>query len=404
MNGNFVKWAWITPKTGYGRNGMFLIFFVKRDAIMATRFKTSFHNVHRFLLAAVAVLISICANGGSTNRGVWCWKTPGPYGLDSIIGTNAQENAAVKQFKLWGISHVYGSYGDQLATSKGQAALAAWNGLLYSNGIDSQLLISDDTLGSGDNNVIVEMINFNKNEPAASRCAGVHLDLEPWGLSTWNNGTNYQMLLALAGSYQEVRAELNTNGETNVLVYADQADWLNSLSSINWPSESVCEQWFSDILTNLAGITLMAYDQPTFPRLTNVVEWQMTNFPGVIRVGIDAGKGETWSNLSSFLTVAGEVESNYTDSAGVDIYDFITVQEEVPPMLYFNSAAPLTVNGLNMVIQGPVGSNYTVEASTDLFNWQATTNFLSTSWLTYFTDSAATNYSFRFYQVVMPQH
>jgi hypothetical protein len=370
----------------------------------ATRPKISIF-IHRrlpFLLSMLGVFMSLCAEADSTNRGVWCWKTPSPYGLDSIIGSNALENAAVKQFKLWGVSHVYGSYGDQLSSSQGQAALAAWNGLLYSNGIDSQLLISDDTLGSGDNNVIVEMINFNKKEPAASQCRGVHLDLEPWGLSTWNNGTNYQMLLGLAASYQEVRTELNTNGQTNVLVYADQADWLNNLTSVNWPSESVCEQWYSDILTNLAGITLMAYEQPTFARLTNAVEWQMTNYPSVMRVGIDAGQGETWSNLNAFWTVAGQVESNYTDSAGVDIYDFITVEDEAPPLLYFGSTPPLTINGLNMVVQGPVGSNYTVQASTDLSNWQVITNFLSTTWLTYFTDSAATNYSNRFY-FVTPQ-
>ncbi|MGH7942674.1 MAG: hypothetical protein ACREE6_17955, partial [Limisphaerales bacterium] len=217
------------------------------------------------LLALLLSCPGIVSPGGdacaqSTNRGVWCWKTPGsPFGLDSIIGANAPENAAVGQFKLWGVRRVYGSYGDQLATVSGKTALAQWNSLLSSNGIQSQLLISDDTFGSGDNNLLVEMVNFNKSWPSAAQCQGVHLDIEPWGLSTWNNGTNYQMLVSLAGVYQRVRAELNSNQETNVLISADLADWLDSSASVNWPSTAVRNQWYAGILTNLAGFTLMAY-------------------------------------------------------------------------------------------------------------------------------------------------
>jgi hypothetical protein len=351
-----------------------------------------------FLLCALGLLISVCAKADSTNRGVWCWKTPAPYGLDFIIGTNALENAAIVQFKLWGIGHVYGSYGDQLKTAQGQTALAGWNSLLNSNGIESQLLISDTSFGSGDNNLLVEMINFNKNQSAAAQCQAVHLDIEPWGLSSWSTNP-YNALTNLAGVYQQVRTELNTNGETNVLVYSDLADWLDT-SSVNWPSDAVRDQWYAGILTNLAGFTLMAYQQPSFSRIVNVVSWEMTNCPGVVRVGIDAGVGETWSNLSAFRTVAEQLESNYTDSAGVDIYDFITVEQEMPPILGFGSSAPLNSNGFSLMVQGPVGSNYVVQASTDLVNWQTITNFLSTTWLTYFTDPTATNNPYQFYQLI----
>ena len=73
-----------------------------------------------FVLSATVVLTGGSADAQSTNRGVWCWNTPSsPYGLDSIIGTNALQNAAVQQFKLWGIRRVYGSYNDQLSTSQG---------------------------------------------------------------------------------------------------------------------------------------------------------------------------------------------------------------------------------------------------------------------------------------------
>ena len=334
-----------------------------------------------------------------TNRGAWCWPTPGPYGLNYIIGTNALQNAAVAQFKLWGISHVYGFYGDQLQTLPGQAALAAWNTLLNNNGIESQLLISDYSLGSGDNNIIVEMINFNMKQPLAAQFKAVHLDIEPWGLPSWPTDNKYNDLVNLAGAYQQVRTELDTNGETNVLIYADLTDWLDSTSAINWPSLTVRDEWFSGILTNLAGITLMAYGQNTYSQIVNVVSWELVSHRGVVRIGLDAGAGLTWSNLADFVTVAQQLESNFGDSIGVDIFDFMTLEEVVPPVLGTGTAPPLTTNGFNLMLQGPMGSNYVIQASGDLFNWQTFTNFSSTSWLTYFNDPVATNFPHRFYRV-----
>jgi hypothetical protein len=319
--------------------------------------------------------------------------------LDYIVGTNDLENATVAQFKLWGIKHVFGFYGDQLKTVPGQAALAAWNTLLSNNGIESQLLISDYSLGSGDNNIIIEMINFNTNQPSAAQFKAVHLDIEPWGSPTWGTDNKYNDLVALANTYQQVRAELNTNGESNVLVYADQAVWLNNLTAINWPSASVRDQWFSSNFTNLAGITLMAYEQPTYSRIVNAVSWQLTNYPNLVRVGIDAGVGQTWSNLDAFVTVAGQVEFYNKDSAGVDIYDFQSFEEIVPPVISFGQAPLLTQSGFNFMVQGPIGSNCVVQASTDLVNWQPVTNFSSKAWLTYITDSTATNHPYRFYRV-----
>ncbi len=119
-------------------------------------------------------------------------------------------------------------------------------------------------------------------------------------------------------------------------------------------------------------------------------------------MGIDAGAGETWSNLDAFLTVAGQLESSYTDSAGIDIYDFITFEKIVPPVLGIGSSPPLTASGFNLMVQGPIGSNCVIQASSDLASWQTITNFLSTSWLTYLNDPAATNSPYRFYQVTRP--
>lgn len=358
-----------------------------------------FYGWLAFLFCSLGFPMSLRAVAGSTNRGVWCWESPSPYGLASIIGSNALENAAVEQFKSWGINRVYGSYGDQLKTAQGQVALANWNTLLNSNGFQSQFLISDTSFGSGDNNLLLQMINFNKNQLATARFQAVHLDIEPWGLSSWSTDNKYDDLLNLASTYRQIRNELDTNGESNVLMYADLADWLDNLSAINWPSSSARDQWYSGILTNLAGITLMDYEQPTYSRLVNAASWELSNHPGVVRIGIDAGAGETWSNLLDFVTVANQLESNYTDSVGVDIYDFITVEKEAPPVLGPGTAPALTPSGFNLMLQGPIGSNYVIQASGDLSNWQTLTNFSSTSWLSYFNDPAATNHPYRFYRI-----
>ena len=361
--------------------------------------KLRFHHYWLlFLFCALALTSGSRAAAQSTNRGVWCWSTPGPYGLSYIVGTNALMSAAVAQFKLWGINQVYGSYNNLLSTVPGQTALAAWNTLLHNNGIQSQLLISDDLFGSGDNNILAKMISFNKNQPVVAQFQAVHLDIEPWGLSTW--ATNqYNYLVGLASTYQQVRNELNTNAEANVLIYADQAYWLDSLAAVSWPSAAVRNQWFSNIFTNLAGITLMAYEQPTYSRIVNAVAWQMTNYPGLVRVGIDGGSGQTWSNLNAFLVVASQVESNYSASAGIDIYDFQSFEEIVPPVISIGTVPALTQSGFNLMVQGPIGSNCVVQASTDLLNWQMVANFTSQSWLTYVTDPAATNRTNRFYLV-----
>ena len=71
--------------------------------------------------------------------------------------------------------------------------------------------------------------------------------------------------------------------------------------------------------------------------------------------------------------------------------------------LGFGLVNPWTTNGLSLMLQGPVGSNYIIQASTDLINWQPITNFATTNSPFFFTDPAATNYNHRFYRGVMPQ-
>jgi hypothetical protein len=52
------------------------------------------------------------------------------------------------------------------------------------------------------------------------------------------------------------------------------------------------------------------------------------------------------------------------------------------------------------MLQAPIGSNYVIQASSDLINWQTLTNLITASWLSYFTDPTATKVPTRFYQVI----
>ena len=73
-----------------------------------------------------------------------------------------------------------------------------------------------------------------------------------------------------------------------------------------------------------------------------------------------------------------------------------------PLVLGFKSPYPWTTNGLALMLQGPVGSNYVIQASTNLLTWLSITNFVSTNSPVYFDDPLATNCSRRFYRAVIP--
>ena len=71
-----------------------------------------------------------------------------------------------------------------------------------------------------------------------------------------------------------------------------------------------------------------------------------------------------------------------------------------PIVLGFGLSQPWGTNGLSLMLQGPVGNNYTIQASTNLVNWFPVTNFANANSPLYFIDPQAKTYKQRFYRAV----
>jgi hypothetical protein len=70
--------------------------------------------------------------------------------------------------------------------------------------------------------------------------------------------------------------------------------------------------------------------------------------------------------------------------------------------LGFSSSNSWTTNGVALTLQGPIDSNYVIQVSTDLVNWQPVMSFFVTNSPFYFSVPLATNSNRGFYRAVLP--
>jgi hypothetical protein len=101
-------------------------------------------------------------------------------------------------------------------------------------------------------------------------------------------------------------------------------------------------------------------------------------------------------------TVGGNVFStstNYTFTASGNLSLVANFALNVPTLGF--ASPPLYAGNLGLMLQGPVGSNYEIDASTDLFIWLPSTNFVLTSSPFYFSVPTATNANQGFYRALM---
>jgi hypothetical protein len=116
------------------------------------------------------------------------------------------------------------------------------------------------------------------------------------------------------------------------------------------------------------------------------------------------------SNLMSWASVLTFVCTNsptYVVDPGAKYLGrrfYRVAQGALPIMLQMNLSAPavLSSNGLGLSLDAPIGFAYTIQASTNLRDWQALTNVLTTNAPMTFRDPGARSYGRRFYRAVVP--
>lgn len=296
-------------------------------------------------LQAILVCCSVLACGeaiAQPQRAAWMWSNPShPFGAASVIGNEAKENEIISYFGAWNFGRVYTSVGNLPLSNP--ATVARWNSTLSSYGVGSQMLLGENTWifpGVRPNLLSLlqsQFVNFNNSRTnAAERFAGLHLDIEPQGLPGWQNGTQdkKELLYLLRDTYADVRALLDDNGMAGIPIYADLPVWFDSSDAIGWTNGAERDQWFGDIGDSLAGISLMAFERNSLNSIVSGVDWEVQNFNGEVRVGLNAseiGPGSTFASYAAYESMANAIANHYSDAiGGIDYQPFYGFAERAP--------------------------------------------------------------------------
>ncbi|TWU31703.1 hypothetical protein Q31b_58720 [Novipirellula aureliae] len=291
-----------------------------------------------FCLTWFAALgLSLSSGEASEERGVWWWTSPDhPWGTEQVIGNPDKESAALEFLKEWGINRLYGCYSKQ--TMARPAVVRDWNERVHAAGMSSQLLLSENTWIEPRNraNLLTvhiqrELIDFNADcANSTQRFDGLHLDIEPHGLPNWTSITPLErkrLLLQFRDTLREVREYLDAHGGKEIPVYADLPVWYDQVGKpVGWESDEERDACFADMAQSLAGISLMAYERDTASRIESGVIWELQNFKGEVRVGLEASvgpdKNKTWKSFNDLIAIIRAVEAA-TPTRKVDLHDFI---------------------------------------------------------------------------------
>ncbi len=275
-------------------------------------------------------------------RSAWMWSNAShPFGAVNILGNEAKEDELIAYFGAWNFDRVYTSVGNLPLTDP--ATVARWNSTLSDYDIGPQMLLGENTWifpGTRPNLLSLlqtRFINFNnsRSDPR-ERFAGLHLDIEPHGLPAWQNGTGNkkEMLFQLRDTYADVRALLDNQGNADVPIYADLPVWFDTSVDIGWTNTAERDQWFNDIADSLAGISLMAFERSSLGSIVSGVDWEVQNFQGEVRVGLNAseiGPGKTFANYVAFNNMANSIAAHYGDKiGGIDYQPLYTFVDAAP--------------------------------------------------------------------------
>lgn len=162
------------------------------------------------------------------------------------------------------------------------------------------------------------------------------------------------------------------------------------------------------------------------PLLVTVMNWTATNQAGAMTISLTNSAGADVGGFSLAFDLGGSGSTNlafslpgtlppgaYSVTGWLDVnggtgqvFAGTYVMPPAPVRLSLDATALSAANGFTMVLQGPVGFDLLIEASTDLVDWQPIQYFVSTDPAAYFSDPLAANYTHRFYRAmaVPPPH
>ena len=285
----------------------------------------------------LGLFVSLNAHGQTTSpRGIWWWTSPeNPWGTEQVIGNAAKEADVLKFAQAWNIGRFYNCFSEQTSAQPG--LIRSWNEQVHAAGMSSQLLLGENTwiFPSNRPNLLTihiqrELIEFNAAATnPKQRFDGLHLDIEPHGLPGWKTMSPIErkkLLLQLRDTFMAVRTYLDEHGCQNIPVFADLPVWYDQVGKpVGWESAAERNAWFADLGQSLAGISLMAYERNTAPRIESGVIWELQNFKGTVRVGLEASvgpdKNQTWKTFGELIGMIRTQERAVPPRA-VDIHDF----------------------------------------------------------------------------------
>ena len=226
-------------------------------------------------------------------------------------------------------------------------------------------------------------------------------------------GRNYSITSAPASGFVFTNWTVSTNWIGGMIVTGTNLQFMMqsnltlqaSFVETNKPTLTITAPTSGQHMTNaVAAVTGTAGDVWG----VNAVWYQLTN--GILPGGTwsQATTTNSYTNWTTTLTLAAGTNTvkayavnlggNYSATNSVSFVSSNSFKLQ----LGFAAGQPLTGDGLNFVLQLSTGLNGHIQVSTNLMNWVVLTNFTGTNATINFRDTAATNYSDRFYRAVIP--
>lgn len=325
----------LLPRTFDGRKGSTLNKYFRQLVVLLPHAQIS------CCLVSVLLAIALCAPVlAQSPRSAWMWSSSShPMGATNVLGNKVKERQVIADFKYWGFDRIYTSVGT-LPISTPQVP-ASWNATLDDANISSQMLFGLIDFNPAQMASLVQsrLVTFNNSRvDPRERFDAVHLDLEPHVRSGWSSATpseKHAILIELRDTYSAIRAQLDDNGCSYVKIYSDLPVWFDGLTSnLGWANPADRDQWFDDIALSLDGFSMMAYERSTLSSIVSGVGYEVANFDGEVRIGLNVaeiGPGDTFESFDALMEMAESLEAYYgTSIGGIDFHAVTSFSDLAP--------------------------------------------------------------------------